>query len=134
MVIHSGGQRGRDAVSKPIQAINRYKADLRELQFLLFEQFRLQELLGKAPFENWGEDECRNSLSECYRFVREVTGPLNAVGDHEGCKVENGHVVTPKGFKEAWRKLYEAGWKSIAVDPEHGGAGAPHTLQVMIEE
>jgi alkylation response protein AidB-like acyl-CoA dehydrogenase len=121
-------------VSKPIQAINRYKADLRELQFLLFEQFRLQELLGKAPFESWGEEECRSSLAECYRFVREVTGPLNAVGDHEGCKVVDGHVVTPTGFQGAWKKLYEAGWKSIAVDPEYGGAGAPHTLQVMIEE
>ncbi len=121
-------------MSKPIQAINRYKADLRELQFLLFEQFKLQDLLGKAPFEGWGEEECRSSLAECYRFVREVTGPLNAVGDAEGCKVVDGHVVTPKGFKEAWKKLYEAGWKSIAVDPEYGGAGAPHTLQVMIEE
>lgn len=121
-------------MSKPIQAINRYKADLRELQFLLFEQFRLQELLGKSPFEGWGEDECKTSLAECYRFVREVTGPLNAVGDHEGCKVVDGHVVTPKGFKDAWKKLYEAGWKSIAVEPEYGGAGAPHALQVMIEE
>jgi alkylation response protein AidB-like acyl-CoA dehydrogenase len=121
-------------VSKPIQAINRYKADLRELQFLLFEQFKLQDLLGKPPFDGWGEEECRSSLSECYRFVREVTGPLNAVGDHEGCKVVDGHVVTPPGFKDAWKKLYAAGWKSIAVDPEYGGAGAPHTLQVMIEE
>ena len=35
-------------MSKPIQTINRYKADLREFQFLLFEQFKLDELLGKA--------------------------------------------------------------------------------------
>ena len=41
-------------MSKPIQAINRYKADLREFSFLLFEQFKLDELLGKAPFEAWG--------------------------------------------------------------------------------
>ncbi len=121
-------------MSKPIQAINRYKADLRELQFLLFEQFKLQDLLGKPPFEGWGEEECRSSLSECYRWVREVIGPLNATGDATGCKVEGGQVVTPPGFKDAWKKLYEAGWKSIAVDPEYGGAGAPHSLQVMIEE
>ena len=31
-------------------------------------------------------------------------------------------------------KLYEAGWKSIAVDPEFGGAGAPHSIQVIVEE
>ena len=44
-------------MTKPIQTINRYKADLREFQFLLFEQFKLGELLGKAPYEAWGEDE-----------------------------------------------------------------------------
>ncbi|HEY7957867.1 MAG TPA: acyl-CoA dehydrogenase [Polyangia bacterium] len=121
-------------MSKPIQAINRYKADLREMLFLLFEQFRLGELLGKPPFEGWGEDEVRTALSECYRWVREVTGPLNALGDVNGCKLEDGHVHTPPGFKEAWKKLYEAGWKAIGVDPEHGGAGAPRSVQALIEE
>ncbi|MGH7294048.1 MAG: acyl-CoA dehydrogenase family protein, partial [Polyangiaceae bacterium] len=121
-------------MSKPIQAINRYKADLRELQFLLFEQFKIDALLGKAPFESWGVDECRSTLTECYRWVREVIGPLNAVADVEGCKVVDGKVVTPQGFKAAWKSLYDAGWKQISVDAAYGGAGAPHTLQVMIEE
>src|ERR1700758_4801261 len=107
MRIHSGEPARRAPVSKPIQAINRYKADLRELQFLLFEQFRIGELLGKEPFEGWGAGECKTSLAECYRWVREVIGPLNAAADHEGCRVENGAVLTPRGFKEAWRSLYE---------------------------
>ena len=119
---------------KPIQAINRYKADLREIAFLLFEQFNVGELLGKPPFEAWGEDEVRSALSECYRWVREVVGPLNATGDHEGCLVENGRVITPHGFKEAWKKLYEAGWKAMGVDPAHGGVGAPRTVHILVEE
>jgi alkylation response protein AidB-like acyl-CoA dehydrogenase len=121
-------------VTKPIQKINRYKADLREFNFLLFEQFKLGELLGKEPYEGWGEEEVRTSLAECYRFAREVLGPLNVVGDIEGCKLVDGKVITPTGFKEAWKKLYEAGWKAIAVPPEHGGAGAPRSVQVLIEE
>jgi alkylation response protein AidB-like acyl-CoA dehydrogenase len=121
-------------VTKPIPAINRYKADLRELNFLLFEQFHVDELLGKAPFDAWGVDECRSTLAECYRWVREVIGPLNATGDAQGCKLENGHVITPEGFKQAWKSLYEAGWKQLGVDPEWGGAGAPSSLQVLVEE
>lgn len=121
-------------MTKPIQKINRYKADLREYNFLLFEQFKLGELLGKEPYEGWGEQEVRTSLSECYRFAREVLGPLNVVGDIEGCKLVDGKVVTPTGFKEAWKKLYEAGWKAIGVSPEHGGAGSPRSVQVLIEE
>ena len=121
-------------MTKPIQTINRYKADLREFAFLLFEQFQLGELLGKAPYDGWGEEEVRTSLSECYRFAREVLGPLNVVGDIEGCKLENGNVITPTGFKDAWKKLYEAGWKAISVPPELGGAGAPRSVQVLVEE
>ncbi len=71
-------------MSKPIPAINRYKADLREFSFLLFEQFGIDKLLGQAPFDAWGVDECKATLAECYRWVREVTGPLNAIGDHRG--------------------------------------------------
>jgi alkylation response protein AidB-like acyl-CoA dehydrogenase len=121
-------------VTKPIQTINRYKADLREFTFLLFEQFKLGELLGKEPYEGWGEEEVRTSLAECYRFAREVLGPLNVVGDIEGCKLKDGQVITPTGFKDAWKKLYEAGWKAISVPAELGGAGAPRTVQLLIEE
>ena len=121
-------------MSKPIQAINRYKADLREFQFLLFEQFKLGEVLSKAPFEAWGEDEVKTTLAECYRWNREVAGPLNAIGDAEGCKLENGRVKTPTGFKDAWKSLYEAGWKSIGVPAEWGGAGSPKSVQILVEE
>ena len=88
--------------------LNWYKADLRELSFVLFEQFGSASSLGKAPFEAWGEDEASAVLDETYRFAREVLGPLNAAGDREGCRVEDGQVKTPKGFKDAWKQLYEA--------------------------
>ncbi len=121
-------------MEKPVQTINRYKADLREFSFLLFEQFKVDDLLGKPPFAAWGSEEVKTSLTECYRFVREVTGPLNAIGDAEGCTLSGGQVKTPDGFKEAWRKLYEAGWKSISVASEYGGAEAPNSVRVLIEE
>ena len=121
-------------MTKPIQTINRYKADLREFNFLLFEQFKLGELLGSAPYAAWGEEEVKTSVAECYRFSKEVLGPLNVVGDLEGCKIVDGGVVTPTGFKNAWTKLYESGWKSIGVKEEYGGAAAPRSVQVLTEE
>ena len=33
---------------------NRYKADLREFRFLMFEHFKLGDLLGKDPFDALG--------------------------------------------------------------------------------
>ena len=114
--------------------LNWYKADLRELSFVLLEQFRLRELLGKAPYEAWGEEEAKAILDATYRFAREVLGPLNAAGDREGCRIEDGQVRTPKGFKEAWRQLYESGFKTLGVSTEHGGQDAPKALTVLVEE
>jgi alkylation response protein AidB-like acyl-CoA dehydrogenase len=116
-------------------AQNRYKADLRDMRFVLFEQFRLGELLGgDSKFADWDVDAINEVLNQAYRFACDVLGPLNAVGDRHGCKVVDGEVKTPPGFKAAWTKFYEAGWKSLAVEPEHGGQGAPLTLQVLVEE
>ncbi len=114
--------------------INRYQIDLRELSFVLIEQFGYASIAGQGAFANWGTDEAKAVLSETYRFAREVLGPLNASGDREGCKVVDGQVITPKGFKEAWTKLYETGFKTVSVDPAHGGQGSPQMLYVLVEE
>ncbi|MBI5516451.1 MAG: acyl-CoA dehydrogenase [Deltaproteobacteria bacterium] len=116
------------------QGVNRYRADLREFEFLLFEQFHLEELLGRAPFGQWGVDEVRQTLKGAYRFATEVYGPLNASGDREGCRVEGGQVYTPEGFKGAWTALYEQGWRLVGTDPEHGGQGGPRVIAALVEE
>ncbi|MFK7985418.1 MAG: acyl-CoA dehydrogenase [Sandaracinaceae bacterium] len=116
------------------QPQNRYKADLREIQFLLFEQFGLSDLLGKAPYEDWGPDEVNMVVSECYRYATEIVGPLNAVGDRVGCKLEDGKVIVPDGFDKAWNALYEQGWRVLSAPEELGGQGAPMTLQGVCEE
>ncbi len=114
--------------------INRYKADLRELFFVLFEQYDFNGFAGKGPFASWDEETAKSILKETYRFATEVLGPLNASGDRDGCKVVDGRVITPKGFKEAWKQLFEAGLKQISVPEEFGGQGAPMALYAVIEE
>ena len=115
------------------QAVNSFKADLRELRFLLFEQFNLQELLGKAPFKDWGRDDVEMILDEAYKWTRDVLGPINGVGD-AGCKLVDGKVKTPEGFKKAWDSLYEAGWRSLSTSEAHGGQGGPFTLHALVDE
>jgi alkylation response protein AidB-like acyl-CoA dehydrogenase len=115
------------------QAINRYKADMREMFFALFEQTDFKTI-GQGHFEGWDEETARAILNESYRFSREVLGPINQTADKEGCKLVDGSVITPKGFKEAWKQIFEAGLKQVAVPKEFGGQGAPHSMVVLIEE
>ncbi len=116
------------------QAVNRYRADLRELQFLLFEQFGLGDLLGQPPFADWGPDEVKLVLDEVYRYACEVSGPLNGIGDSQGARLVDGQVKAPTGFADAWAKLYEAGWQQLSAEAEFGGQGAPLTLQNLADE
>jgi alkylation response protein AidB-like acyl-CoA dehydrogenase len=113
---------------------NYYKANLRDLSFLLFEQFHLEELVGKEPYGNWGKDEVLAVLEEAYGWAQKYLGPLNAVGDEHGCKLENGAVKVPPGFKEAWKELFKAGWRTLAVEEAHGGQAGPFTLAMLVEE
>jgi alkylation response protein AidB-like acyl-CoA dehydrogenase len=113
---------------------NYYKANLRDLHFLLFEQFKLDELLGKEPYANWGKDEVLAVIEEAYAWVQKHYGPINRTGDDEGCRLENGQVKTPRGFKETWKALFEAGWRTLAVEEKHGGQAGPFTLAMMVEE
>ena len=43
-----------------VQRINKYRADLRDIRFLLFEQLRVQELLASPRFSHWSEDEMQH--------------------------------------------------------------------------
>ena len=63
-----------------------------------------------------------------------MLGPLHAVGDREGCRLEHGRVIPPTGFKDSWKKLHEAGWRRLSEAEELGGQGSPHTLQAVVEE
>lgn len=116
------------------QAINRYKADLRDFRFLLFEQFRLQDLLGKSFYKDWSRDDVEMVLGEIYGWCTEVLGPLNSVGDSHGCTLQDGKVIAPEGFKHAWKSLYQAGWMGLAVSDEWGGQNGPFTLHTVAEE
>ncbi len=115
-------------------AQNWYRPDLRDIRFVLFEQFRLGELLGKGRFADWGEEEVNSVLQEAQRYATEVAGPLNSVGDRQGCRLEQGQVYAPPGFGAGYRRIYEAGLKSISVAPEFGGAAGPKALALLVTE
>ncbi len=116
------------------QPLNRYRADLRDFRFLFFEQFDLPAVLGKEPYAEWGTEECDMVLDEVYRFVCDAIGPLNATGDAQGCRIEDGRVITPDGFKEAWDQLWQAGWRTVAAPSRWGGQDAPIMIGSFVEE
>ena len=73
-------------------------------------------------------------LEEAGKFCADHLHPLNRQGDEQGARLVDGSVVMPDGFASAYRAFVEAGWPSLAADPEHGGQGLPFILQLWLDE
>jgi alkylation response protein AidB-like acyl-CoA dehydrogenase len=113
---------------------NVFKADLRELEFALFEQGRLGELLQGPPFEHLSVEDARMVLKEAHAFASEVIGPTLEPSDREGCRLENGSVKAPMAFRELWKRYFANGWQAVTLPQARGGMGAPYLLGTAVVE
>ena len=76
----------------------------------------------------------RQVLDESAKFVADVIAPLNRVGDEQGASWNQGRVITPPGFREAYQAFWQAGWPALACDPADGGQGLPTVLEATLYE
>lgn len=67
-------------------------------------------------------------LSEARKLAENTLAPLATRADAEGCKVENGRVKAPSGYRETFRQMGVDGWIASDLDPEFGGMGLPLAL------
>ena len=112
-----------------------YKAPVDDVQFLLYDVLHFERYDNLPGFTDASPDVVNAILGEAAKFSEEVLAPLNRVGDLEGCKRhEDGRVTTPKGFKEAYRKLRDGGWLGLSAPAEYGGQGLPATLSACVNE
>ena len=112
-----------------------YTAPIRDMQFVLHELLEAERCFAELPGgEEASADLIDAILEEGAKLCENVIFPTNRTGDIEGCRLENGTVRTPTGFKEAYEAITAGGWTSLACDPEFGGQGLPHTLSVFFEE
>ena len=112
-----------------------YTAPVRDMQFILHELLKIErynDIL--AGFSEATPDTIAAILEGAAQLGEEVLQPLNKVGDREGCRLENGKVTTPAGFKEAYRAVVEGGWTGLIGDPEYGGQGLPYVLGLAVSE
>jgi alkylation response protein AidB-like acyl-CoA dehydrogenase len=108
-----------------------FKSNLRDLEFGLFEVFRVQDRLGAAPFDGVDIETLRGVLTELNAFA---TGPLAASfadGDRNPPVFDPAtHSVTlPQSVKDAYRLLWDGEWWRLGLPAELGGYGIPPSVQ-----
>ena len=112
-----------------------YKAPVADIKFLIEDVFNYYDHYKKyEEFEESSPDLVDAILQECAKFCENELLPLYQSGDKEGCTFDNGKVITPKGFKEAYQQYIDGGWSSLSHAVDHGGQGLPPSLGMVQSE
>lgn len=112
-----------------------YIPPLKDMQFVLNNVLEAPTILSGYPaFKEIDSKLMDQVIEEAGRFASDILFPLNASGDREGCRFDNGKVSTPQGFSEAYLQFREAGWSTLACSTEHDGQGLPQILNCVLYE
>jgi hypothetical protein len=109
-----------------------YQAPIRDIAFALQAAAGLGEL--EPLFEGLDAGVVEAVLEGAGVLASGVLAPLNRSGDLQGSRLENGKVIAPDGFVEAYRAFAEGGWNSLSADPAYGGQALPKALELAVFE
>jgi hypothetical protein len=111
-----------------------YSVDRQDIRFVQKELLRVERLTELETFRDFSPEDFEMVVQEGATFVEEVYAPLNKSGDSVGSRLVDGKVVTPEGFKQAWRRAAEAGWIGMVSPRQFGGQGLPLSVAVGVLE
>jgi alkylation response protein AidB-like acyl-CoA dehydrogenase len=107
-----------------------YTANLRDLEFNLFEFLDTKDRFGTGPFEQMDAETARGVLAEIRRLAE---GPLaesftDADRNPPVFDPATHSVTLPESFKKSVRALNDGEWFRLGLSNEVGGFGAPQAL------
>ena len=80
-------------------------ADRRDIDFVLFEQFKVEELAKHERYADFNRKGIDLILSEARNLAVKEILPTEVDGDRIGAQFANGAVTMPPSFHKAWKAL-----------------------------
>ena len=113
----------------------KYKAPLREYEFVLREVLDIEKELGSYPEYSEATWDMIEMISEQFAKINEDYWlPSAKVGDEVGVKFDNGNVIVPDSMKEATKLVIEGGLTQLFGHQEYGGMEFPNVISVLSDE
>jgi 3-(methylthio)propanoyl-CoA dehydrogenase len=111
-----------------------YRAPLRDLRFVLEELLNSGRLAACPAFADYSGELAESVLAEAARFAETVLDPLNRPGDQQGARWTPEGVLTPPGFRDAYREFVAGGWPQLGANPAFGGQPVPQVVSTAVQE
>ena len=111
-----------------------YQAPLKEMQFLVQHAVEKTGLNSNEALADFDADTVAAILEAASELAGKSLSPMNAVGDNEGCRFEDGKVSMPTGWKAAFDQFAQDGWMGLALPMEFGGQELPKFIAQPVNE
>ncbi|MEV0682678.1 MULTISPECIES: acyl-CoA dehydrogenase [unclassified Nocardia] len=113
-----------------------YKANVRDLEFNLFEVLGVGKVLDAGAFGDLDTDTVKEMLSEVRRLAEGPLAESFADADRNPPVFDpNTHTVTiPESFKKSYKALEDGEWVKVPLREELGGLGAPSVIGWALAE
>jgi alkylation response protein AidB-like acyl-CoA dehydrogenase len=108
-----------------------YRANVRDIEFNLFEVFRVQDRFGSGPFADADEETARALLGEVAAMAEGPLADSYESGDRNPVRFDpQTHTAhLDEGIKKSFHTLWDGEWWRLSADNEIGGMGVPPTVQ-----
>jgi alkylation response protein AidB-like acyl-CoA dehydrogenase len=110
--------------------MSHYTANLRDLEFNLFEFLDTKDKFGTGPFEQMDADTARGIIGEIRKLAEGPVAASFVDADRNPPVFDpaTNSVTLPESFKKSVKAIEDGEWYRLDL-PEHlGGFGAPHVL------
>ena len=109
-------------------------ADRRDVDFLLHEVLRVEEMSEHEKFEEFNRKTIDLIISEARNLALKEVLPTQVIGDRQGVHFENGVVTVPEEFKKVYETYREGEWVAMTESIDWGGQGMPRTVALAASE
>ena len=109
-------------------------ADRRDVDFLLHEVLRVEEMSEYEKFEEFNRKTIDLIISEARNLALKEILPTQVIGDRQGVHFENGVVTVPEEFKKVYETYREGEWVAMTESIDWGGQGMPQTVALAASE
>ena len=113
-----------------------YTANLRDIEFVLFDLLGREKIMGQGPFGDFDRPTAMSMLEEVKRLSENELADSFVIGDREGTRFdkETGNIYLPEAFKKSYDAFVEGGWWHIDVPAALGGTVIPPSVRWAIAE
>ena len=113
-----------------------YTANLRDIEFCLFDLLGRDAILGKSIYKDLDRETAMGMLEEIKRLAENDLAASFVDGDRLGVDFNpaTGDARLPESFKKSYKSYIDGEWWRIDTPPELGGTRIPASLRWAIAE